>query len=259
MPFNKDAPEAEVSAASLLAALDAAVATNNAKRKMFEEVRVIDNDIEAQKKYILYTNMEIARMQRDVEQAENRVETLADLRKAKAEAAEKMPEADETEARKKLAESEDLNRKVRENVHWRSLCDDVGALEKDSEELSGKLDTIIADQQAALAKAEWPVPDLSIDDEGVLYKGLPFAQASKSVRTLTSVRIGMALNPRLKLLVCQDGNDLDSESLLALEKLLDESGYQMILELVTRGADDEARCAVIIEDGTGTQVGKEAA
>jgi hypothetical protein len=109
------------------------------------------------------------------------------------------------------------------------------------------------------SSATWPLPGLSLDSEGVLFNGLPFSQASKSARIATSAKIGMALNPRLRLMVCQDGNDLDNESLDSLEKLLRDSDYQMILELVTRNDDDEKRCAVIIENGKNKEKNPESA
>ena len=66
---------------------------------------------------------------------------------------------------------------------------------------------------------------------------------------MASVDIGMALNPKLRLLVCQGGGDLDGDTLDALGVKLAENDFQMILELVTRGKDDEDRCAVLIRDG----------
>jgi hypothetical protein len=83
----------------------------------------------------------------------------------------------------------------------------------------------------------------------VMFNGLPWGQCSKSVRTIASTKIGMALNPKLRLLVCQDGGDLDVHALDSLEKLLEENDFQMILELVTRSKADEDMCAVVIEGG----------
>jgi hypothetical protein len=100
-----------------------------------------------------------------------------------------------------------------------------------------------------LQSAPWPVPGLSLDENGVLLDGLPIEQACKSRRIDVSVEIGMALNPKLRLLVCQDGGDLDTDSLQALGKKLEERDFQMLLELVTRSETDEALCAVVIKDG----------
>jgi hypothetical protein len=103
-------------------------------------------------------------------------------------------------------------------------------------------------QAEAIRAAKFPVDGMSFDDEGVLLNGLPFEQASKRERIMASFRVGMALNPKLRLLVCQDGGDLDEDAIAALDQLLKEHKFQAIVELVTRGSDDEL-CQVVIRDG----------
>jgi hypothetical protein len=143
----------------------------------------------------------------------------------------------------------DTNRRVRENAARKSVEAALAEMRAQYKALDDAMDQIKAEQEAALREAPWPVEGLSMDDDGVLFNGLPIEQAAKSRRIRTSVLIGMALNPKLRLLVCQDGNDLDVDSMAELEKILEEKDFQMILEMVTRGADDESRCAVVIEDG----------
>jgi hypothetical protein len=66
---------------------------------------------------------------------------------------------------------------------------------------------------------------------------------------MASVKVGMALNPKLRLLVCQHGSDLDNATLDALAKVVEENKFQFICEVVTRTKEDEERCAVVIADG----------
>jgi hypothetical protein len=61
--------------------------------------------------------------------------------------------------------------------------------------------------------------------------------------------MGIALNPELKLFVCEDGSDLDNDTLAALDAILKEHDFQMIVEVVTRTAEDESLCAIVIHDG----------
>jgi hypothetical protein len=79
--------------------------------------------------------------------------------------------------------------------------------------------------------------------------GLPFEQASTSQRIMASVKVGMALNPKLRLLVCQHGSDLDNDTLDALDQVVKAGDFQCVVEVVTRSVYDEQRCAVVIEDG----------
>jgi len=64
---------------------------------------------------------------------------------------------------------------------------------------------------------------MELTEDGLLMDGLPFEQASTSQRIMASVAVGMALNPKLRLLVCQHGSDLDNDTLDALAKVV-ESG-----------------------------------
>lgn len=158
-------------------------------------------------------------------------------------------DADEEEVREQIATSGEKNRKLGENLAREKAAKRLDDLRRQSADLTEQMQGIEQAKEKAIKGAKWPVKGLTFDSEGVLFDGLPFEQASKSKRVLASVRIGMALNPRLKLLVCQDGSDLDDETLKALDKLLKQEDFQMILELVTRSQADEELCAVVIEDG----------
>jgi hypothetical protein len=165
------------------------------------------------------------------------------------EAAAKLVDADENEVKDKIASAGGINEKIRANADRSKIEEKLKDLRSKSTELTAKLEDIQREQKEALEKAAWPIPGLSVDDDGVLYRGLPIEQECTSSRTLISTQIGMALNPRLKLLVCQGGNDLGNAALESLQSLLEKHEFQMLLEVVTRSPEDEARCAVVIEDG----------
>jgi hypothetical protein len=115
--------------------------------------------------------------------------------------------------------------------------------------MTAQLEDITEAKRKSMEQAKWPVPGMSLDEEGVMLNGLPFEQASRAQRIAASVRIGMAMNPKLRLMVSQDGSDCDLDTLKQLEEICREEDYQLIMELVTRGKDDEGLCAVVFEDG----------
>jgi len=59
------------------------------------------------------------------------------------------------------------------------------------------------------------------------------------------MKIGLAANPKLRVLLIRDGSLLDSENLEVVRKMAEEADAQIWLEKVSEGAD----CSVIIEDG----------
>ena len=148
-----------------------------------------------------------------------------------------------------IANADKINREVDKKCQYIHLDAEVAQLRLASQKLTNELQAIDDAKQNMMMKALWPLPNMSIDDSGVLLNGLPFEQASKAERVLASVKVGMALNPKLRLLVCEDGNDLDNDTMAALEKSLKDNDFQMLLEFVTRDVMDEMKCAVVFQDG----------
>lgn len=105
-----------------------------------------------------------------------------------------------------------------------------------------RLETVKLD---GLRAAKFPVEGLSFSDDGVTYKGVPLSQASSAEQIRVSLAMGMALNPKLRVLMIKDGSLLDEDSMAAIREQVTEGGYQLWLERV--GNADQG--AVIITDG----------
>ena len=84
-------------------------------------------------------------------------------------------------------------------------------------------------------------------DEGVTYGDVPLEQASSSEQLRVSVAIGLALNPKVKVLLVRNGNMLDDDGVRALGEMAEAAGAQVWMEWVTANADG---VTVMIEDGT---------
>jgi hypothetical protein len=97
----------------------------------------------------------------------------------------------------------------------------------------------------AIAEATLPVPGMTLGDGVVLLKGVPFEQASSAERIMASVRMAMAANPKLKLILIKDGSLLDKKAMEMLAQLADETGYQVWVERV----EGSGKVGFVIEDG----------
>jgi energy-coupling factor transporter ATP-binding protein EcfA2 len=244
--FPDDTPDAPVSVVALVAEKDKAMAHN----------RAVDQDERALK------NMQA----NDVKLAEEIAkleERLVSLKEAKAKYVEDIAKQEEivanavridvTQIQDAIESSEITNAHVAKKLEAARLEKEIHQLEVESQKFTDKIQRIDNEKQRKLEDAKWPLPNMSLDDSGVLLDGLPFEQASSAQRLFASVKVGMALNPKLKLFVSKDGNDLDNKTLVELDEMLKKNGYQMILEFVTRSDADESRCAVVFKDGS--QVG----
>lgn len=246
---HDDAPPSEVVVSELLADLEARRKCNTMHARERAKLPYLDKEITGAEEDLRKTRADIVRLTVVMELQAKVLVDLRAKRDVQAQVVAGLTDLDENAVIGDIKDAEVTNRKVRENRQRVAMDHELGQLRSLSEFLTAAMEKIEATIATAIQKAPWPLPGLSLDADGVLLNGLPFEQASKSARIMASVKIGMALNPSLRLLVCEDGSDLDQESLDSLGKILEDHDFQMLLELVTRGPEDEGRCAVVIEDG----------
>lgn len=249
MTHHSDAPDEEVRVSELVAELEKRRKNNDRKQDAVHQADAATFSVQDREREVRETIAEIDRLKQVVLEKQKLVEEAKELESRLRKDADSMPLANTEEIASQIESAEETNRKVRENAARKEKAAEADAAKKRFDELTAQIQAIDDKKQAALESADWPVDGLSFCDGGVSYKGLPIEQACKSTRTTVSARIGMALNPDLRLLVCQGGSDLDLDTLAALEKTLKENDFQMIVEMVTRGESDEERCAVVIENG----------
>lgn len=160
-----------------------------------------------------------------------------------AETAPIMP--DREKLRAEFADIATYNEKVAANRRRAELAQSLAERKRAADALTQQLDRIDQAKADLLAHATFPVEGLGLDEAGVTWEGLPFTQASTAVKTRVSVAIGAALNPKLKVLLVRNGNDLDEQSLALLEAAAAERGLQIWLERIAGGG----QTTVVIADG----------
>ncbi len=148
--------------------------------------------------------------------------------------------------RKKLAETEATNIKVRANLKFKEAENEVATLAKHIDDHDAKVKAADAEKEQVLRDVQFPVPGLGIADAGVTFNGLPFSQASTAEQLRVSVAIGLALNPTLKVLLIRSGNLLDDDSLKLVADQVEAADAQVWMEYVT---SDKGDVSVMIEDG----------
>lgn len=107
-----------------------------------------------------------------------------------------------------------------------------------------KIEKLEESKVTALDKAKMPVEGLSIDENDLLFEGVPLDQVNEAMRLRVAVSIGMALNPKLKV-IRASANCLDADNLKMLAEMAELTDYQLWLEKV----DDTGSMGIVIEDG----------
>lgn len=153
---------------------------------------------------------------------------------------------DTKELKDSLDSIEDYNRKVRENQQHAMITEQLDRATQRSDELTEEIQCIDEEKAQVIREARFPIEGLGFDEENrVTYNGIPFQQASSAEQIRVSVSIGLALNPKLRLLLVRDGSLLDTDALALLDQLATEHDAQILCERVGEGKE----CQVIIEDG----------
>lgn len=248
---HDDAPAEEVKVVELMTELDKLQAEKNSRAeigKLAHDLKVRRADLTRESEAI---KQEIARLQKSLAETDEQIGVAT---KAESEALakfDKLPDRtpDIAAVKEKIAKADETNRKVRENADRERLEAEVNASRGEYQKLSDRLDKIQEERSEVVANAKWPMKGMELTEDGLLMDGLPFEQASTSQRIMASVKVGMMLNPKLRLLVCQHGSDLDNATLDALDAIVKEGNFQCVVEVVTRSQYDEERCAVVIENG----------
>jgi DNA repair exonuclease SbcCD ATPase subunit len=251
-PHYPDAPAEEVSVAELMEQLKRADETNRANDRERTGCEEAEKEVNAWNAGITEAQAAVVEAQRALLVAENELKhQLAGRDKALSEHAKlqervaKLQNIDTAPIQHKVTASEETNRQVRANRDRLDLEGEVADLQDQAERLTEDIAQFDQQKQAQLEAANWPVPGLGFDEEGVTYNGLPFDQASQAEALQVSIAIGAALNPVLRVMLIRDGSLLDDESLATIAKLAEERDLQLWIERVGDGEE----CSVVIQDG----------
>jgi tetratricopeptide (TPR) repeat protein len=231
-------PDAETSVAALAAELTAANETkskNHKAREWLKQQRAAAADQAA----------DIAELERRLGAVR---QALADAEAAIAKHApivEEMVDPDIAAITARITSVEQDNAAARRRIARAETLAKLKAARDAEKKAERAVEDISIKREVTLAEATLPVPGLGFTDEGVTLNGVPFNQASSSEQIRTSVEMGFAAGPTLKLMVVREGSLLDDDAMKLLAEIADKYDAQVIVERVTNGGG----VGIVIEDG----------
>ena len=144
-----------------------------------------------------------------------------------------------------ISEATALNGKIAGAERYRLTEDEVADANAEWERLDQIVLSCAKQVGDALARAKMPIEGLGIGSEEVLYNGLSFGQASNAEQIQVSMALGMASNPKLRVLRIADGSLLDDDSFQLIEQAAEKHGFQVWIERV----DASGKIGIVMEDG----------
>ncbi|MEE0857724.1 MAG: AAA family ATPase [Ruminococcus sp.] len=158
---------------------------------------------------------------------------------------EKLVDESTAELEKNISEIDEINRKIRANLDREKAEIEAEGYSKQYDTLSRQIEDIRMQRRNLLDNADMPLPELSVKDGELTYKGYQWDNMSGSDQLKISTAIVRKLNPECGFVLLDKLEQMDTDTLSEFGKWLEEQGLQAIATRVSTG--DE--CSIIIEDG----------
>lgn len=158
--------------------------------------------------------------------------------------------------KEKLSESQAINEQVRARDRNRIADRKENKAKNEYDDFTREIDEQTKMKVDGLKENWYKIPDqkLSLTEEEIAYDGTPYSQIAYSEQLKLCIKIGMALNPKLKVLRISDWTLLDNESKETVRQMAREFGYQIWAEEV----DDTGFIGFYIEEGKVKQENEDA-
>lgn len=233
-----DAPEEPVSASALIRQQQEILARNGENQRKRNQLVQLTDLLERQKKVVADLEFQLSTekqrlttMQADVKIAQTSAENLQDESTAELEAS--------------IRSIEEINQKVRANLEKARAEDEAAQYASDYDKLTEAITQKRADRMALLNGADLPLPELSVEDGALTYKGKHWRDMSGSDQLRVAAAIVRRLNPDCGFVLLDKLEQMDMTTLTEFGRWLEAEHLQAIATRVSTGSE----CQIIIEDG----------
>ena len=190
-------------------------------------------------------NTDIAELEETLKEKRQALELVEnDIEIAKMSVAD-LQDQSTAELEDSIANIEEINRKVRANLDKDKAEGDALHYRNQYNELTKKIDEARDKKTRLLESAELPLPELSVKDGELVYKGQKWDNMSGSDQLRVATAIVRKLNPNCGFVLLDKLEQMDMDTLQEFGAWLEAEGLQAIATRVSTGNE----CSVIIEDG----------
>jgi len=230
-PAYNDAPVELVSASDLIKKQQDILAQSGENQRKRERLHQLEQEDQ--------------RLMEQIQELLKKQETVrADLSIARMNAKD-LEDQSTAELERSISDIEEINRKVRANLDKEKAEDDAREYRRQYDQLSKQLDETRDAKNELLKSAELPLPELSIKEGELVYKGQQWDNMSGSDRLKVSTAIVRKLNPECGFVLLDKLEQMDLEVLKEFGEWLEAEGLQAIATRVSTGEE----CSIVIEDG----------
>lgn len=144
-----------------------------------------------------------------------------------------------------LQSAQRTNRAIDARAEYNNVRNQLEAKKRQAQTLTRQMDVREEKKREALTSAKMPVEGLTFDHTGVQFKGVPLENMGEGEQLRIAAEIGMAANPKLRVLCIRRGEALDDQGLKLLAELAEQRDFQLWITKV----DSSGKVGVVLEDG----------
>lgn len=237
-PYYPDAPKDLISPSELIKKQQEILARNGENQRKRDHALELHAERNRLAETVNRLKEELERYQKQLAQVEHDMNIAY-------KTAEELQDESTAELEASLADIEEINRKVRANLDKEKAEDDAKEYQHQYDELTKKIEDTRKEKTDLLKNAALPLPELSVEDGELVYKGQKWDNMSGSERLKVSTAIVRQLNPKCGFVLLDKLEQMDLETLRDFGQWLEAEGLQAIATRVSTGGE----CSIIIEDG----------
>ena len=253
MPCHSDIPEAEIQVSDLIEQLNAESQKEKDQEEKRRNAEAISGNLKAmEEQYNSMTDTleslrsQIKTLEANIQANVTSAKQMLEQKRILAEEIENAPASRRAEITEQINHASAINDKILQNRNRKSALANLEALRKESETLTSNIDEIESRRKATLQKADLPLLELSITDEGeLLYHNQKWDCMSGAERLKVATAICMEAKPSCGFVLIDGLEAMDEKTLDDFGTYLAEKNMQGIGTIVGKNE----RASIILEDG----------
>lgn len=229
--YYPDAPQDLISASELIKQQQEILAKNGENQRKRLKLHQLEQSFQA-------INEELQRV------LSQQAEIEESIRIARMDASDLIDQST-MELEENITNIDEINRKIRANLDKEKAEDDSKQYKEEYDRLTSEINVVKDKKTKLLECADLPLPELSIRDGDLIYKGQKWDNMSSSQQLMVSTAIVRRLNSECGFVLIDKLEQMDKQTLDEFGKWLEQENLQAIATRVSTGEE----CSIIIEDG----------
>ena len=240
-----EAPDEPVSASELIRQQQEILARNGENQRLRAQYAELEQQVQQCVDELKRTRERIATLQQLADELDAKHTKLFNQRETARKTVSQLQDESTAALEASIRDVEETNRKVRANLEKSRAEDEAAQYASEYDRLTESIQQKRADRMALLNGADLPLPELSVEDGALTYKGKHWRDMSGSDQLRVAAAIVRRLNPDCGFVLLDKLEQMDMTTLQEFSAWLEAEHLQAIATRVSTGSE----CQIIIEDG----------